>query len=460
MSLGDRLGRSLFVAWAVGLAWGIRGDFGHSVGAMYPGAILGLALAYVSGQRSLFLWMPILAALAAFGIGSGGTMSYGILHGYAQSDTLINYGYGFLTLFLQGGTWGTFGGALIGLLLERKPMRTSDWLGLLGSVFVGGWVVSFVVVNVLGFQINPPRNNSSIAFIGAAAGQLIWLACNDKPSGLRGGVLGFVGFALGMTAGRLLGNLANTLQEPYGFTINHWNVMETMCGVIGGFIFAFGMLGRTYPDPPEDEKNIDLASVYGILFVLGFLPLWHRLSRIQPVAKQAEWAKSLKAFGYSNPENLARTVLWLIDGVCVLGFVGAAIWLVIHFQRRQRWSVFPVLWLSGTMLLYQNITALYFFYPTRPKYVNMHNVFWVLFGLMAIYAAVARPKPTAEPQEKGSETDRFAWGRWAVGALASLGLVIYLAGHVNNDATMKSANTRWPIWAWPDGPFPGRATKP
>ena len=62
MSLVDRLGRSLFVALAVGLGWGIRGDFGHIIGAMYPGAALGLALAYVSGQRSLFLWMPILAA--------------------------------------------------------------------------------------------------------------------------------------------------------------------------------------------------------------------------------------------------------------------------------------------------------------------------------------------------------------------------------------------------------------
>ena len=43
MSLPDRIGRSLFVALAVGLGWGIRGDFGHLVGAMYPGAALALA---------------------------------------------------------------------------------------------------------------------------------------------------------------------------------------------------------------------------------------------------------------------------------------------------------------------------------------------------------------------------------------------------------------------------------
>ena len=81
MSIPDKVGRSLFVALAVGLGWGIRGDFGHLVGAMYPGLRWRLGLAYVSGQRSLFLWMPILAALSAMAIGSGGTMSYALLHG-------------------------------------------------------------------------------------------------------------------------------------------------------------------------------------------------------------------------------------------------------------------------------------------------------------------------------------------------------------------------------------------
>jgi hypothetical protein len=38
MRLPDRIARSLFVALAVGL--GIRGDFGHVLGAMFPGACL------------------------------------------------------------------------------------------------------------------------------------------------------------------------------------------------------------------------------------------------------------------------------------------------------------------------------------------------------------------------------------------------------------------------------------
>jgi hypothetical protein len=457
MSLADRLGRSLFVALAVGLGWGIRGDFGHLIGAMYPGAALALGFAFVSGQRSLFLWMPILAALSAMGIGSGGTMSYGILHGYAQSDTFINYAYGFLTLFLQGSAWGTFGGALVGLMLERKPLTTGEWLGLLGSVLFCGWIVSFLVVDVAGFQINPPRNNGSISYMGAALGQLLWLAFNRKPIGLRGALLGYLGFGLGMSAGRLLGNLANVLQGQYGFTINHWNVMEVSCGFIGGFLFSFGMLDRAYPEPPE-EKNISLASAYGIAYVLGIIPLWHRLARIEPAKKLQEWAGSLKSYGYSDPEGLAATVLHLIDGVCVLGFVGAALWMAIHFRRRQSWSALPVLWLSLTMLLFQNLNALYFFYPPKPNAINMHNVFWVMFGLMALYAAAIRPRPATTPDTEAEP--RSPWAAWIAGTVVALGLVIALAGLVNGEKTMASANTRWPVWAWRDGPFPRDAARP
>ena len=83
-------------------------------------------------------------------------MSYALLHGYAQSDTLVNYAYGFFTLFLQGSAWGTFGGGLIGLMLERKPMRNrrvARTRSAASSLQAGS--TSFLVVNVIGFQINP-----------------------------------------------------------------------------------------------------------------------------------------------------------------------------------------------------------------------------------------------------------------------------------------------------------------
>ena len=223
------------------------------------------------------------------------------------------------------------------------------------------------------------------------------------------------------------------------------------------------MVNRAYPDPPED-RSFSLASVLGIVYALGVIPLWHRLGRIDPDKKLAEWAAAFKSYGYDNPPGIEGTVsevmanmtLSLVNYVCALGFVGAAIWLVIHFQRRERWAAFPVMWLSITMLLFQNLTALFFFYPHRENYINMHVVFWVLFGLMAMYAAIARPKPVmaeaeAAPDAAERPPNTLAW---LATALAVLGVTIFLAGFVNSERTMQSANTRWPIWSWKDGPFP------
>lgn len=462
MTLADRIGRSLFVALAVGLGWGIRGDFGHLVGAMYPGAVLALAFAYASGQGSLFRWMPVLALLSGLGIATGGMMSYGILHGYAQSDTLPNYAYGFLTLFLQGSAWGTFGCALIGLALDPRPMRTGDWLGWLGSIFLGGWASYGIAVLALGFDINPPRNNISITFMGAAIGNIAWLAANRRRGGLRGAILGYVGFGLGMAVGRLLGNTSRII-EDHGYSINHWNVMEVMCGFIGGFIFSFGMIKIRYPDPPEGE-DLSIASICGIIYALGIIPLWHRLGRIDPPAKLAEWSKELQSYGYSDPDGLARTVLYLIDGTCLLGFIGAGAWMIIHFRNARRWAALPALWLSATMLLYQNLNALYFFYVTAEKYkgrghyINMHLVFWIMFALMVAYVALARPRLEAEAEARPAEAilPPFAWVRWGIATIAVLALTIFLAGYVNGPRTMTTANTRWPVWSASQGPFPGR----
>ena len=141
--------------------------------------------------------------------------------------------------------------------------------------------------------------------------------------------------------------------------------------------------------------------------------------------------------------------------------MGAAAWIVIHYQRRQRWAMLPVLWLSGTMVLYQNLNAFYFFYPARPKYINMHHVFWGMFALMALYALFVRPRPVeASPGDLELSEPRFPWELWIAGAAAAMAVVIFLAGRVNDENTMKTAGTRWPQWSWSQGPFPGRAARP
>jgi hypothetical protein len=49
------------------------------------------------------------------------------------------------------------------------------------------------------------------------------------------------------------------------------------------------------------------------------------------------------------------------------------------------------------------------------------------------------------------------WLRWIAATAVALALIVVVAGFVNGEQTMRSANTRWPRWTWADGPFPGNA---
>jgi hypothetical protein len=193
-----------------------------------------------------------------------------------------------------------------------------------------------------------------------------------------------------------------------------------------------------------------------MIYVLGVIPLWHRLSRIRPAEKLEEWAGRLKGYEYADPQALADQVLMLLNGVCVLGFVGVAIWMVIHFLRWQRLAAFPALWLGLMMILFQNVNTLYFWYPRQEKQFNMHTLFWVLWSLMVLYVIVSplfRPAPAKERAE-GEPEPPFRYVAWFASAVVSLALFIFVAGFVNGEETMKSANTRWPQWVWKEGPFP------
>ncbi len=445
----DRIARALFVALAVGLAWGIRGDFGHLLGAMYPGAVLLMALAYVSGQEFLLRSMPVLAAASALGIGYGGHMSYGILHGYAQADTFNNYAYGFLALFLQGGAWGFYGGALVGVALERDRAKWIDWAGGIGVMIVSSFLTYWLIYKAIGFDINPPRSNSALAHLGGGIGLFGWFNYRKLPVATRASLSGFVGFGLGMAGGRLIGNVFHNLEGR--FEINHWNTMEVSCGLIGGFIFAFGMLGMRFRDRATD-KSLTPWDCVAAVFVLGLIPLFHLLTRVEDEDRSG-WATKLAEYGSSWTANGIGLSLQI---VVLLGFIGAGLWIYGQATDKSRWGALPVLWLSLVMLLFQNFRALYFFTPARENYVNMHSVFWLLFVAMVAYVAWREYKEGHTDEcDSDEESDRVPWKAWSAVALVGFVIIVLGAGLVNGPTTMKTANTRWPVWSWSQGPFPG-----
>jgi uncharacterized membrane protein len=446
--LVDRFARSLFVALAVGLAWGIRGDFGGGDGAMYPGVILALAFAYVSGQESIIRRMPALALLGGWFIGMGGLMSYGVLHGYAKADTFTNYSYGFFTLLMQGGCWGIFGGAALGLAIDDRRPRLPEALGISVAVVALGIAVEKFVTHSIGFQVDP-RGNSVITFSAGAVVLVAWLAARGYVYGLRGAFFGFLGFGLGMSFGRLLSNVA----EHFPWEMNTWNVMEVSCGLIGGFIFTWGMVGL--PDRAEEPRDgVSLSALTGIAYGAAFVPLWHLVSRVPPVESKVEWAAQLMDYGYPEPAASANQIYTMIALVACGGLVMAGLWLWWHREERSEFAWQPALGLSLIMVLFQNINALYFWYPARENFLNMHSVFWVLLALMVGYIALRRGHDAMHNDDEDS------WWPVAAGWSAALLLVFIatlgIASKVNGEKTMRSAEMRWPQWSWRDGTPPPR----
>lgn len=441
--------RSMFVALAVGLAWGIRGDFGGADGAMYPGVMLALAFAYVSGQESVARRMPALALLGGWFIGFGGLMSYGMLHGYAKADTFVNYAYGFFTLLMQGGCWGIFGGAAIGMVLDDRRPRAAEAIIAAIVVVLSGIALEKVVTHGIGFQVDP-RGNSVIAFSGGAVVFVAWLVFRGYAYGLRGAFFGFLGFGIGMFFGRLLSNAA----EHLPWVMNTWNVMEVSCGMIGGFVFTWGMAGL--PDrADEPREGVSLSSLLGMLYAAAFVPLWHLLTRARPETRKPEWTEQLASYGYPNSGAMADQIYTMIVFVSLSGFLLAALWWWWHKEYRLEFVWLPAIGLSLIMVLFQNLNALFFWYPARENFVNMHAVFWVLLVFMTVYIALRRVHDELETSDDGDSWWPTA-AAWSTALLLLFAATLAIASMTNGEATMRSAEMRWPQWSWRDGTPPPR----
>ncbi|MBI2422676.1 MAG: hypothetical protein HYV27_07590 [Candidatus Hydrogenedentes bacterium] len=446
--LFDRALRALFVAMAVGIAWGIRGDFGGVLGAMYPGAVLGLGFAFVSGQESILRRMPVLALLGGLLIGMGGDMSYGILHGYAKSDTFINYSYGFFTLLLQGGCWGLFGGAAIGMALDdRRPVWWEAALAAVGVV-VSGLLLEQFVEHVLHFQVDS-RGNSIVPFIGGGIVFVIWMALRGYGYGLRGAFFGFLGFGGGMFFGRFLSNWSH--QIPV--TMNNWNIMEIGCGFIGGLIFTCGMIGL--PDRSEDPpEGASPMSIVGMIYAVALIPLMHLVLLVRPAEKKAEWIGTLTQYGRSDASALAdQTQTWLLL-VTLMGFVIFGIWYWWHAAERNDLGWQPVMGLTLLMILFHNIHSLFFYQPRVEHSFKTPVIFWLFFILMGVYAAWRREHEAIDTDDEDAWLPMVA--RWAGALVIVFTATLVLAGAINGEETMKSAEMRWPTWSFRDGTPPPR----
>lgn len=228
----------LFPAVTMSLGWGLRGYIGGGpLGAMIPGAMIGLALCLLLGREHQ---AGAVAAFAAIGIGFGGQMTYGQTVGLSlQPET---YAWGILGFAVKGAVWGFLGGAFVAIGLVRERFRNSDlmwsFLVMILATQLGWKLLNEPKLIYFSDPINKPRAEIWFGLALGAVALLLYLRrCGAVEvlwrfalwTGLGGGV----GFAWG-AAIQVWGR--TTFPDTRG---DWWKMMEFTFGALLGLALGY-----------------------------------------------------------------------------------------------------------------------------------------------------------------------------------------------------------------------------
>ena len=297
----------VFAAMAGGMAWGVRGQYGHETGAMMAGLLVSLVLVCLFCRNAPSLWAARVVALCTVAMGFGGTMTYGQTLGLTHNPDMIGnwagLGWGLLGCAVKGGVWIGFAGVFLGMGLGGVRYRARDLLVmmfmLIGLFYLGtrilnspyyparqllppiyfsdswDWVADKV-------NVKPRRESWGglwVALLGTI-GYVTWYYRDRMALRLAGwGILGgAIGFPLGqsiqawahwnseavnafLTFSTEVVRDGEMVESTFLLPINWWNMMETTYGATMGGVLGLGVwLSRrhikTYPDAGKRELPI------------------------------------------------------------------------------------------------------------------------------------------------------------------------------------------------------------
>jgi len=405
----------LFVALAFGLAWAIRGHFGHEHGAAWAGAIAGMALITAANRADWMKRLPVLATLSAIGWGAGGMMSYGIVVGYGRGIEFGNVFYGLTMLGVVGALYGFVGGGLFGLGLEPKRVKSSAWASLFCEMVCGGILVYFLLVVQFGWKMTSPRSEFWAACLGGSLALAWFLARNGYWNALH--VAGYA--ALGAGFGFGFGNFLQTLGTASGVDFSWWNVMEFSLGSFGGLGMAYGVLTRRWS---ESDSPAGRSNKPAFLFLFLILPA---VNIIQAMSRE-NLATSAARIGIEDTASFADLqiiIAWLLTGF----FFTAC--LFIYNRRSSRSddsgrhfsTVLFFLYLLHFLALSYIVKLV--FVRGQPFQLNL-ALYWVVIAAL-LYLWFRNRKSSAQPFATAGHLSG-AWWLWiglAVGILALCALL-------------------------------------
>jgi hypothetical protein len=219
-------------AVAMSLGWGLRGSIGGgSLGAMIPGAMIGLVIGLLLDRHSD---AGLIAAFTAVGVGFGGQETYGQTVGLSlQPETLW---WAILGFVIKGAAWGLLGGAFIGIALDRQRYTTAQLLAGFAIMVLGTWLGWLFLNNpkliYFSNRLDRPREELWAGLWLGGLFLLAWLR-SRVPSlfALYGAIGGGIGFGVGAS----LQPLGRAVWA--GMPLGWWKAMELTFG---------GLLGLAY----------------------------------------------------------------------------------------------------------------------------------------------------------------------------------------------------------------------
>ncbi len=137
----------LFVALALSIGWGVRGNWGHEFGAMIPGALAAMAAVLVSGRDDWYRRIPFFAFFGAVGWSFGGSISYMQVIAYTHSGHALSVAYGLACLFVIGFIWGALGGTGTSLPAFLSRTRLTELL-VPALVVFAAWFAQDIFMSV------------------------------------------------------------------------------------------------------------------------------------------------------------------------------------------------------------------------------------------------------------------------------------------------------------------------
>lgn len=167
----------LFVALALSIGWGVRGNWGHEYGAMIPGALAAMAAVLASGRDDWWRRIPFFALFGALGWSFGGSISYMQVIAYTHSGDALSVAYGFACLFVIGFLWGALGGAGTALPAFLSRARLTELIVPVAAVIVA-WIGQDVYFGVKFAALHEQVTSGAIT-AEAAEQQMAWIDWYD-----------------------------------------------------------------------------------------------------------------------------------------------------------------------------------------------------------------------------------------------------------------------------------------